>query len=381
MWCSELALAWKENCFVSDCVTQHIPTSPASPPLFHLFSPSLPMAATTDSAPQISNLSIHSRNNPIDLTNDDEELAPPQYHSPRSKRARPDVLDSRLTTDQYPPPSRYSTDSPPTTFSTHSTSSTPNSDYFPLRPESSTNPHMNSSSAFMDPYRPSFVGPNLPLLMDKYPPPRPQYPHVPQYPQQPPPPAQYMQRNTPAPPAVRQLLPPLSTPNSGRQVIDLTDSPSPPPSAAHNVPPGLTPINPDDPPKTPVCIGQLSVNALVLYPIAYLMPRDPSQECEWAAVRLQYEHNPHRVGNSETIHIRTPSDRTPNGDIILGDNFAVVEQKVATSLGGMLGKGLIRLEAKIRRGKPNVCAFPPNTLTHARLTTLLVSFRSYPFRC
>jgi hypothetical protein len=85
------------------------------------------------------------------------------------------------------------------------------------------------------------------------------------------------------------------------------------------------------------------------------MSRDPNQEYEWANVKLVYEHNPHRaLGNNDTINIRTPSERTPNGEISAGENFAVVEQKVATTLGGMLGKGLIRLEAKIRRGKPNV---------------------------
>jgi hypothetical protein len=60
------------------------------------------------------------------------------------------------------------------------------------------------------------------------------------------------------------------------------------------------------------------------------------------------------MANLETIHIRTPTERSPNGDIVPGEAFAVIEQKVATSLGGMLGKGLIRLEAKIRRGNPNV---------------------------
>lgn len=305
-----------------------------------------------DSTPPISTLSIHSsRNNPIDLTHDDEEPTAAQYHSPRSKRAYSDSLDSRST--DHCSPSRYQTNSPSTTLrSTNAIfpSSTPD---HPPPPQSPT-PQLNYSSPYPEPYRPPYM--NHIAHMNHNLPPR-------QQSLQPPPlsrhyyqPGQHMYPTPPPfPQGLRPPLPHLSSSGSlGHPVIDLTDSPSPPPAAAYNVPPGLYPVNPDDPPKTPVCIGQLQVNALVLYPISYLLPRDQSQEAEWASVRLQYEHNPHRMGNSETIHIRTPSDRTPNGEIISGDNFAVVEQKVATSLGGMLGKGLIRLEARIRRGKPNV---------------------------
>lgn len=141
------------------------------------------------------------------------------------------------------------------------------------------------------------------------------------------------------------------------RVIDLTNSPSPPPPLPV-LSLGLRPVKPDDPPKTPVCIGQLQVNGLVLYPVQYLLPRNPSLEYEWAAVRLHYEHHPNRVStSSETIHIRAPAERTPTGNVILGETFGVVEQRVATHLGVMLSKGLIRLEAKIRRGNPSVRAF------------------------
>lgn len=116
----------------------------------------------------------------------------------------------------------------------------------------------------------------------------------------------------------------------------------------------------DVPPKTPVCIGQLTVTALVLYPISYLerqtSPAISPTEVEWATVRLQYDaalkqRNPNA---EETIHIRTPSSRTPSGEVVAGENFGVVEQKVATVLGPMLGRGLIRLDAKVRRGVPSV---------------------------
>ena len=115
----------------------------------------------------------------------------------------------------------------------------------------------------------------------------------------------------------------------------------------------------DLPPKTPVCIGNLTATALVLYPIPYLNPPDYSpQDFEWAPVRLQYEHLENKpVGQSETINIRPPSVKGLNGEIVPGETFAVVEQKIATHLGTMLGKGLIRLDAKISRGNRTVSAY------------------------
>ena len=59
----------------------------------------------------------------------------------------------------------------------------------------------------------------------------------------------------------------------------------------------------------------------------------------------------------ETIHISTPVVKSGEGEMersFGGENFGVVEQKVATVLGPMLGKGLVRVDAKIRRGAPNV---------------------------
>jgi SWI/SNF-related matrix-associated actin-dependent regulator of chromatin subfamily A3 len=141
-----------------------------------------------------------------------------------------------------------------------------------------------------------------------------------------------------------------SSSGSTSHIIDLTGSPSPPPST--NTPPTST-LPPELSPKTPVCIGQLTVTALVLYPVQYLLPRNLNGEAEWIPVRLQHEHNPLKH-DSETIHIQVPHTRTPNGEIIAGEAFGVVEQKVATSLGPMLGKGLIRLDAKVRKGPPNV---------------------------
>lgn len=170
-----------------------------------------------------------------------------------------------------------------------------------------------------------------------------------------------------APPRYSQPQAGPSSNAAARQVIDLTDSPSPPPShtprsqAQPHLQPTMGNLPMDLPPKTPVCIGVLPATALVLYPISYTVPRDPnSLEPEWAPVRLQYEHLENRPkGTSENINVRPPSSKTPSGEVIPGEVFAVVEQKVATPLGPMLGKGLIRLDAKIRRNQ-NVSTVLPH---------------------
>lgn len=149
-----------------------------------------------------------------------------------------------------------------------------------------------------------------------------------------------------------------------RQIIDLTNSPSPPPQAPvnHYQSQSHPQSSADIPPKTPVCIGQLTVTALVLYPVNYLQPSyssTPNPESEWGPVKLHYDamakaKNP---ASQETIHILTPpmiKQGAAPGQVSPGENFGVVEQKVASVLGPMLGKGLIRIDAKVRRGVPNV---------------------------
>jgi hypothetical protein len=42
------------------------------------------------------------------------------------------------------------------------------------------------------------------------------------------------------------------------------------------------------------------------------------------------------------------------GHVIAGEQFALVEQKVANKLGPMMSKGLIKMEARVRRGQPSV---------------------------
>ena len=167
-------------------------------------------------------------------------------------------------------------------------------------------------------------------------------------------------------------LPP-SPGQSSPNVIDLTSSPSPSPAPALPLPPP-PPLPPTLPPlqqlssaqhmtlesalpKTPVCIGRLDVTALIVYPSAYLdiSPSEPSgSEPVLGPVRLQYERTSHHPGSEDTISIRTPNKRGPHGEIHPGENFAVVEQRVASVLGPMLGKGLIRVDARIRRGNRHV---------------------------
>ncbi|KAJ6627095.1 SNF2 family N-terminal domain-containing protein [Mycena sp. CBHHK59/15] len=169
------------------------------------------------------------------------------------------------------------------------------------------------------------------------------------------PPRQYKAAPPPLPPPQPRL--PSGAPDP--RVIDLTGSPSPPPVLM----PAPPTLSADLPPKTPVCIGQLGVTALVLYPVPYLLPQGAMGE-EWAPVRLQYEHSLNKPGGAETIHIKAPQGRAPNGDQFLGEAFGVVEQKVATALGPMLGKGLIRLDAKVRKGPPNLPILPLQMLVY-----------------
>ncbi|KAL1748579.1 SNF2 family N-terminal domain-containing protein [Schizophyllum fasciatum] len=144
----------------------------------------------------------------------------------------------------------------------------------------------------------------------------------------------------PPAPSLRPIAPASRQPSNA--VIDLTSSPSPPPLARavnNRLPDAL-------PPKTPVCIGQLAVKALVLYPTPYA--QNQPGEADWVPVRLQYERAPH-AENKETIHIKEPANRVAPGT---SGDFGLVESKVATTLGPMLGKGLIRLDALVRRGHP-----------------------------
>nr|GAT47839.1 SNF2 family DNA-dependent ATPase [Mycena chlorophos] len=181
-------------------------------------------------------------------------------------------------------------------------------------------------------------------------------------------------------------------PSSAPRVIDLTGhSPSPPPVHAAPVPNFMQPppLDAQLAPKTPVCIGQITVHALVLYPIQYMQQTNLASD-EWVVARLEYEHIANRP-QPETIHIKTPLGRPTNGDQASEDAFGMVEQKVATSIGPMLGKGLIRLDAKIRKGPPNLPILPMKALVftpkgnipvvgnYLRQCGLMLEHPSHPF--
>lgn len=289
--------------------------------------------------------SPYERPNQIDLTLDDEDGGD-QYASQRFlKRARtepsyahanhPQLISSR----ELPPLSGTpSSMSPFASYNSQQAPGIPNATSSKFAHTSSSTFYPPNSPQSQGMYRPAFAGPSAFFA-----------------------PRHSQHLNTPSPssspgfPSAPTHNPyPVGSESPNRQVIDLTGSPSPPPAMLARQPTPST-LPPELPPKTPVCIGQLTVTALVLYPVPYILPQDPnSGEPEWAPVRLQYEHNPHKPGGSETIHIKAPHGRGPNGETIAGEGFGVIEQKVATFLGPMLGKGLIRLDAKVRKGPANV---------------------------
>ncbi|KAH7885941.1 SNF2 family N-terminal domain-containing protein [Phlebopus sp. FC_14] len=307
--------------------------------------------AASASTPQISSLSLSpfSQSNHIDLTVDDDDSPPPSSSDQTHMRQHPDSSARPPRQSLFYDPVHSSSHIPshvtkfPLPQQPSFRSSSPTVPRDPLHvPQSLQSTHM---------YRPAFVGPshssaNPTALAHPY--------HSPS--------TRYVTASTPT-----TLPQPPSNPSvapSNYQVIDLTDSPSPP-SSPHLRPPVFNALPDNLPPKTPVCIGQLTVTALVLYPLQYLQPQDPNRvEADWGNVRLQYEHNPHKPGATETIHIRAPHAKSPSGELTQGEAFGVVEQKVATHLGPMLGKGLIRLDAKVRRGAPNLPILPLQMLVY-----------------
>ena len=315
--------------------------------------------AVTGSTASLSDLPLPSyvQSNHIDLTldDDDDSYGP---HTPRfAKRPRTDLSgpqrNDQFTHHTNPYDASTSRVSPFT--SSLSNISPP---FVKPNPANHSTPYLPTVAPSQSMYRPAFAGP-LPYSI-----PRPtQTSNI-----------TANRSSSIASPPSSQLMRQSFSEAPARQVIDLTGSPSPPPidslssSKISTLPPELAP-------KTPVCIGQLTVTALILYPVPYLVPQEYGRSEEWAAVRLQYEHNPNKPGGSETIHIRTPHGRGPNGETVPGEGFAVIEQKVATALGPMLGKGLIRLDAKVKKGPPNVSfCFCQHT---SRLTCLEASHSSF----
>ncbi|KAG5636369.1 hypothetical protein H0H81_008287 [Sphagnurus paluster] len=295
-----------------------------------------------------SSSSTSSQSNPIDLTHDDDDDNTndnDHYNSQHcSKRARiqspPGRFERGIEQSPFVSPANAISGRP------ISLSDSPFANPVSLQPSQGYPSHSPPNNSL---YRPPFAGP--PSFF------------VPRHAQtQLPPPNPHQLPSSFAPPQHHHHPQPYAS--SSRQVIDLTGSPSPPPQHTSPSLPSSSNLPLQLPPKTPVCIGQLTVTALVLYPVSYLLPQDPNSESEWAVVRLQHEHNPHKPGGSETIHIKAPHTRGPNGEPIPGDAFGVVEQKVATAIGPMLGKGLIRVDAKVRKGPPNLPILPLQMLVY-----------------
>ncbi|KAL1687389.1 SNF2 family N-terminal domain-containing protein [Schizophyllum commune] len=248
--------------------------------------------------------------NTIDLTGDDDDSDTELRSAPSPTR--------RQATDGAPPPGAFSRG--PMAAGVQRQNNGPQSSQFAMSP-------FASSSHFATPHAPAPIMQQSAFVPNE----QPAY-HSPYAPQS------YQPQASSS--SLRPIAP-ASRPN-GNSIIDLTSSPSPPPLARavnNKLPDSL-------PPKTPVCIGQLAVKALILYPTPYTQPQEG--EPEWVPVRLQYERAPH-AEHKETIHIKEPGHRTASGQTTGGTDFGLVEQKVATTLGPMLGKGLIRLDALVKR--------------------------------
>ncbi|KAG5351081.1 hypothetical protein C0989_008066 [Termitomyces sp. Mn162] len=290
------------------------------------------------STPSTSTLSASPLSQPshIDLTQDEDDFNDHYGTEHSAKRVRLDQLISRL--DHSTGPNIFMNQ-----HDTHSNALARSPSFNQNFGTPTSGSPVTNPGILQHAYRPAFAGPSS-FLLPRHPQvqsPSPSSPHIP-------------------PPLTH---PPSMPIPSNRQVIDLTGSPSPPPSIQQQQA-TMPSLPPDLPPKTPVCIGQLNATALVLYPVPYLCQQDLSNDSEWAPVRLQYECNPNKSGGPATIHIKVPPARGLNGEQIPGEAFGVVEQKVATAIGPMLGKGLIRVDAKVRKGPTNLPILPLQMLVY-----------------
>ncbi|KZT54699.1 hypothetical protein CALCODRAFT_519207 [Calocera cornea HHB12733] len=170
--------------------------------------------------------------------------------------------------------------------------------------------------------------------------------------------------------SITRQLQGLHPPSRSPSVIDLTRaSPSPAPTRPLQVPhvphvphiaphhllglphphPHPHPQQPQarpaaDADKQPICIGQLKLTCLILYPSPYIHSPSPAAQgaIDLAPVKWSYRP-PVKAGPStlgETINVLEPESK---------DSFGVVEQKAANVLGPMLGRGLLRVDAKVFR--------------------------------
>ena len=132
-------------------------------------------------------------------------------------------------------------------------------------------------------------------------------------------------------------------------------------------------VSSDLPSITPVCIGELTVTALIQHQAGHLTfdGEQLGPEEEWAPVSLTHEYDFSEM--RDTIHIRASTSGGSRGVESYSDEpLGVVEQKIASKLGPMLRKGSIRLEAKLRKGLPNVSSSKlcPVSLINSHLCTV-----------
>ncbi|QRW12247.1 hypothetical protein RhiLY_11246 [Ceratobasidium sp. AG-Ba] len=149
--------------------------------------------------------------------------------------------------------------------------------------------------------------------------------------------------------------------------------------------------------RTVMCIGELSVTALILYPIRYLAPSNIASDATPATatmpatctVKLRYDASKKRMGGmsgDQTINIASPT--TAAGP---GEDFGVVDQKAANVLAPLMERGLIRNEARVLKGSENPSILPlkillftprgnvPTISQHLSNAALLLEHPSVPY--
>ena len=152
-------------------------------------------------------------------------------------------------------------------------------------------------------------------------------------------------------------------PSPSTSVIDLTDG-TPPPAVhyqngalmSHGVGSAPPPKDSDNR-RDVVCIGQVNGTTLVLYPIPYITSGgDPVRNFpdDFVPVRLRYDDAAKKRvrtpgSEEETIQVTVPQYKNANGEIGGGEEFGVVESRIAGVLGPLMAKVLVRLEATVRR--------------------------------
>ncbi|KAG9118944.1 hypothetical protein FRC07_006271 [Ceratobasidium sp. 392] len=209
-----------------------------------------------------------------------------------------------------------------------------------------------------------------------------------------------------AQPGAAPQLPTWATGVQRNSAIDLTATPSPPsnaptPSAAPSTntatSPNATASSSKQDSRTVMCIGELSVTALILYPIRYLAPSNTASDATPASatmpatctVKLRYDASKKRMGamnGDQTINIASPT--TSAGP---GEDFGVVDQKAANVLAPLMERGLIRNEARVLKGSENPSILPlkillftprgnvPTISQHLSAAALLLEHPSVPY--